>query len=339
VDGGNGEGDCHNKEIVNGAPHITSEQIAAYVSGEADAALRAVVEQWAAADTANAKELEAMQHAWQWSADASILPEVDGDAAWQKVQARMEEKTSGGRVVRMRPMQRFAPWLAAAAVVAGLFFAVRILLVSGTQDWSATAQVIHTVLKDRSRVVLSPNSEMTASIGHKRSITLKGQAYFEVARDTTKPFTVHAEDVLVTVLGTGFEVSAYDTSATVQVKVRHGHVRVQANDVELDLLAGDAATYDRATHRLTRMALPSSVVWGDRILQFEEAPMSEVVQRLETLYGVRIELSNSAIGTCRLTADFDNESIDRILGVIADTFGITVQKDASGHYTLNGDGC
>ncbi len=324
---------------MNAAPHITSEQLAAYASNEADGDLRAAVEQWAAADPANAKELEAMLRAWRWSANAAAVPDVDVDAAWQKVQARIRGNASGGRVLRMLPMRRFATWLAAAAVVAGLFIAARILLVPGAQDWSATAQVVHTVLKDSSRVVLSPHSEMTASIGERRSITLKGQAYFEVARDTTKPFTVKAEDVLVTVLGTGFEVSAYDTSATIEVKVRHGHVRVQAKNAELDLLAGDAASYDRATHRLTRVALPSSVVWGDRILQFEEAPMTEVLQRLETIYGVSIELGNPAIGTCRLTADFDNESIDRILGVIADTFQITVKKDQRGHYSLNGDGC
>ena len=324
---------------MNRTPHITSEQLAAYVANEADGDLREAVEHWASADPANAKELEGMLRAWRWSANAATLPEVDVDAAWRKVQARVAENAFGGRVVRMRPMQRFAPWLAAAAVVAGLFFAARILLVPGAQDYSATAEVTHAVLKDSSRVVLSPHSEMTASIGGKRSITLKGQAYFEVARDTAKPFTVKAEEVLVTVLGTGFEVSAYDTSATVLVKVRHGHVRVQVEGSELDLLAGDAASYDRATKRLKRVALPSSVVWGDRILQFEEAPMTEVVQRLETIYGVNIELGNPAVGACRLTADFDNESIDRILSVIADTFGITVKKGRPDHYTLNGDGC
>lgn len=324
---------------MNGTPHITSEQLAAYVAGEADAGLRKDVERWAAADPANAKELEAMARAWRWSAGASALPEVDVDAAWQKVQKRIEENTSGGKVVRMRPMQRFAPWLAAAAVVAGLFFAARILFVSGTQDYSATAQVVHAVLNDSSRVVLSPHSGMTASIGDRRSITLSGQAYFEVARDTAKPFTVQAGEVLITVLGTGFDVLAYDSSKTVQVNVRHGHVRVQANDAELYLLAGEAAAYDRATHRLTRMALPSSVVWGDRIVKFQDAPMSEVVERLEFMYNVRIDFSDPTIGACRLTADFDNESIERILSVIADTFGVTVEKDQSGQYTLNGDGC
>lgn len=324
---------------MNEASHITSEQLAAYVANEADAALRATVEQWAAADPANAKELEDMLRAWRWSENAAALQHVDVDAAWQKVQARIAQNASGGRVVRMRPMQRFAPWMAAAAVLVGLFFAARILLNPSAQDWSTTAEAIHTVLKDSSRVVLSPHSELMASIGDKRSITLKGQAYFEVARDTAKPFTVKAEDVLVTVLGTGFEVSAYDTSATVQVKVRHGHVRVQAEDAQLDLLAGDAATYDRATHRLTRVALPTSVVWGDRIVQFNEESLAEVARRLETMYGVQIEFGNAALGKCLLTADFDNEPIDRILGVIAETFGITVETPAAGHYVLKGDGC
>ena len=150
---------------------------------------------------------------------------------------------------------------------------------------------------------------------------------------------MEAGEVIVTVLGTGFEVSAYDSSRTVQVKVRHGHVRVQVNGREMDLLAGDAASYDKAMGRLVRMELPSSVVWGDRILQFKEAPLVEVVHKLETMYGVRIELGNAAIGNCLLTADFDNEAIERILEVISETFSIRVEHTTPDHYILKGDGC
>lgn len=324
---------------MNETPHITSEQLAAYVSGEADAPLRAAVDHWAAEDPANAKELQALVQAWSWTAEAVPMPEVDVDAAWRNVQERSVRSSPTRRNVPIRPLWRPATWLAAAAVVAGLFVAVRILIAPSTQDLTSIAETITGVLQDSSSVVLSPHSELTASISEQRKITLQGDAYFEVKRDTARPFTVEAGDVLVTVLGTGFEVSAYDSSKTVLVRVHYGHVRVQAKGQEVDLLAGDAASYDKASGRLVRMELPSSVAWGDRILQFKEAPMAEVVRKLETMYGVQIELGNKAIGNCLLTADFDNEAIERILNVIGETFSIQVEQTSPDHYILNGDGC
>lgn len=324
---------------MNGTPPITSEQLAAFVSGEADAALRAAVDAWAAETPANAAELAAMLQAWQWTADVPEMPPTDIDAAWDKVLARAEAPPQRGRVVPLRPTFRYSRWLAVAAMVAGVFFAARILIGEKPREYTASVQALTTHLTDSSTVVLSPHSGLTAEIGRHRRVSLSGQAYFEVKRDTARTFTVEAGEVVVTVLGTGFEVSAYDTSRTVRVTVRHGHVRVEAKGNGTDLYAGEAASYDRASGRLTRMELPSSVVWGDRILQFKEAPMDEVVQRLEHMYDVEIRLGDPGIGHCLLTADFDNEPIDRILGVIADTFGLTLGSSGAGHYIFTGHGC
>lgn len=321
---------------MNGTTDMDSGALAAYVSGEADAALRAAVERWAQADPAHAKELGALQRAWQWAGQEPSLPEVDVDAAWQRVLRKAEALPAKGRVL---PMRRPVRWLAAAAVAAGLVLAARLLFMSQGQEFSSSGDFLASTLADSSTVVLSPHSRLEAAMDGRRAITLRGEAYFEVRRDVARPFTVEAGPVLVTVLGTGFEVSAYDTSKVVRVAVRHGHVRVAAPGDTLELLSGEVAGFERGTGRLRRMALPSSAVWGDRIVQFKDAPMDEVVQRLEDMYRVRIELGTAAIGRCRLTADFDNEDIGRVLGVVAETFGLTLEQPGRGQYILKGDGC
>jgi transmembrane sensor len=321
---------------MSGTSDIGSEALAAYVAGEADAALRAAVERWAQADPANARELGALLRAWQWAGEEPSMPEVDVDAAWQRVLQRAEAAPAKGRVLPIRKAMR---WMAAAATVAGLVLATRLLMGPQGQEFATSGDFLASTLVDGSTVVLSPHSRMEADMDGKRGIKLQGAAYFEVKRDAARAFTVEAGPVQVAVLGTGFEVSAYDTAKVVRVAVRHGQVRVTAGKDTLELLAGEVAGYERATGRLRRLALPSSLVWGDRIVQFKEAPLDEVAHRLESMYGVTIELAAPAISNCRLTADFDNEDIGRVLKVVAETFGLTLEQPEQGRYILEGDGC
>jgi transmembrane sensor len=81
------------------------------------------------------------------------------------------------------------------------------------------------------------------------------------------------------------------------------------------------------------------VVFGDRIIQFQEAAMTEVVAQLQQLFPVRIELAKEALKRCRLTATFEDEPINYILRVIADTYGLTLTEVAPGYYVLDGEGC
>lgn len=318
--------------------HMDSERLARYVAGEADAAERAAVERWAAAAPGNRRELEAMQALWALSADGPAAPEVDVDAAWARLNARIGPAERTGRVVPLhrRPVMR---WLAAAAVVSALTFTVLFRYEQGAQELTTATAYLTTTLHDSSHVVLSPGSHLQARMGDRRRVALRGEAYFEVARDTVRPFIVEAGEVRVTVLGTGFEVIAYDTSRVVLVRVRHGRVRVEADSGRVELLAGEEAGYDRAARRLVRAEVPSSVVWGDRILQFDRASMAQVADRLRTLFGVRIDLKNEALERCELTASFDNEPIETILQVISETFGMKVERVAKDHFILDGDGC
>lgn len=314
---------------------INSEQLARYVAGEADAPERALVERWAASADDNRRELDAMATIWAMSGEPA--PAVDVDAAWDKVRARMEGGAERGRVI---PLWRRAPvrWAAAAAVIIGLFGIARILS-TAKQDLVAYAEPVTTRLEDSSEVVLSPGSRMEARMGRERSIALHGKAWFEVARDEQHPFVVRSGDLQVTVLGTGFEVSAYDTADSWTVRVRHGRVRVESGEERVELAAGERVRLDRASGSLVRGAPVTAEAWGDRILQFQGASMTDVVEVLQRVYHVRVELSSEALGRCRLTATFEDEPVDQVLRVISGTFGLNVSRPAADHFVLEGDGC
>ena len=317
---------------MNGATPINDELLAKYIAGEADADARAEVEAWAQASPANMRELERMRTVWNWSNEAGSTPEVDIDAAWARVEERITHVTRG----RVIPLRR---WLAAAAVVAGLVFAVRWFATTPATDYLADTGYRNVHLSDSSTVVLSPGTRITAAIGAERKVTLQGEAYFAVHHDAAHPFVVRAADLEVTVRGTAFTVSAYDTAHVLLVRVREGRVQVVAGPDTLVLTAGQHARYDRARHLLERQEAPPMEAWGERILQFTDAPLADVVARLQQRFAVPIHLGNEHLARCRLTATFEDEPIDRILDVIAQTYGLTVMHAADHSYTLQGDGC
>jgi len=323
---------------VNKGPHIDSDLLARYLAGECTHEERLEVEQWADADISNAQELEVLRAIWG-DAGTGIRSAVDVHAAWQNVSDRMEVSEGRGRVIPILRSRILLRLLAAAAVVTAVFVGVRSLLTNQTQDLMATTEYLRSTLPDSSHIILSPGSRLSSRMSDVRHIALSGEAYFEVERDTARPFVVETDDVRVTVLGTAFEVSSIDTSNSVLVRVRHGRVQVSTSEDTVILNGDEYARYTKLAHLLERMPAPHSQVWGDRIIQFKEAPLSEVVDQLEVLYHVRIRLANEGLIHCKLTATFDDEPIDYILRVIADTYGFTLTMGSPGSYTLDGDGC
>lgn len=321
---------------MNESSDINSDLLANYLAGEADAAQRAAVEAWAASSAPNAQELARMRRLWDLSA-SSAAPDVDLEAAWTKLDARIAKAEGRGRLIAFNRVH-WQRWAAAAAIVA-LLLTVRWLWTSNVQRFAATTKEIPVALADGSTVTLLPGSALEARMGDERAMELRGAAYFEVKRDTMKPFTVDAGEVLVTVLGTAFEVSAHDTANSVEVRVRSGRVRVQAGADTVVLVAGQHARYDKRRHFLERRPAPPAEVWGNRILQFEGAHLDEVLAQLERIYHVQVRMLNPALKRCTLTAEFDDEPVERILRVIADTFGLELQKPSADAYTLDGDGC
>ncbi|MEZ4738099.1 MAG: DUF4974 domain-containing protein [Flavobacteriales bacterium] len=318
-------------------PHIDHDDLARYLSGSSDAVERIAVERWAGEDPANAAELEALRTIWK-AADGIEDQVVDVDAAWAKLSDRIVAAEGRGKVV---PIGRAMVMrlLAAAAVAIGLFVGVRYLINDQPETLMATTEHLRSTLSDSSAVVLAPGSRLHADMGDQRNVTLSGSAYFEVRRDVERPFVVWVEGVMITVLGTAFEVNAFDTAQSVLVRVRHGKVRVEAEGDTVILEGGGYARYNKAAHLLERMPAPPAALWSERILQFQEARMDQVVEQLERLYGVQIGLANADMGNCTLTATFEDEPIEYVLRIIADTYGFVLTMEKPGSYVLDGHGC
>lgn len=316
---------------------IDSDLLARYLAGEADASQRTRVEEWAAASTENARELAAMQRLWSYGAESFGLGEIDVDAAWSRLETRITE-SEGAHERPIAGGGQWRIWLAAAAVLSGLLVAAWLFMQPAAERFTARESALPVTLADGSTAVLKADSRLETRMGVERSVRLEGSAYFDVKRDPEHPFVIDARDLEVTVLGTSFEVSAYDTARFATVRVRSGRVQVVAGGDTLVLVAGEHARYDQERHILEREKSSAAEEWGLRVLQFEGATMPQVAAQLKRLYQVHVQWNDASIANCRLTAEFDDEPIERIITVIAETFGWKVEATPSG-FTFDGKGC
>lgn len=182
------------------------------------------------------------------------------------------------------------------------------------------------LLADGSAVTLNACSELripNASHARRREVRLvRGEAFFEVAHDASAPFTVETDDVSVEVLGTKFNVNAYDKEVTT-VYLKEGKVRLTERVTGRQnryLMAPTRCWPSTGTpHVPCRAAAGKSApeAWLHNNYAFTNAPLEDVVEFLERHYAVEIEVADARILQYSYTMEFYNETIDEVLSVMS----------------------
>ncbi len=147
-----------------------------------------------------------------------------------------------------------------------------------------------------------------------RTVFLKGEAYFEVEKDSAKPFSVKTERIVVTALGTTFDVRAY-SEYDEEVALNTGKVLVKINDDQVILEPGQGIHLPKNTDlmKLINVVPEESFLWKDGLIYFEEATFSEVLEKLSRWYGVKFNVKNYNGKSWKYSATFKNEYLRNIL--------------------------
>lgn len=177
-------------------------------------------------------------------------------------------------------------------------------------------------LPDGTRVKLNSGSSIKfpmAFTGDKRRVELQGEAFFDVAENKEQPFIIRSGDVETKVLGTSFNVDAFEERDEVAVSVLTGKVMVSTANSQVFLTPGEQGIYNRQQGKFTRdkVDIERVLLWKDGIIHFKDAPFQEVAKVLERWYGVNITFENEQLKQCHLTATYKNESLATVLGSIA----------------------
>lgn len=148
-------------------------------------------------------------------------------------------------------------------------------------------------LPDGTQVWLNASSSLrypTAFTGRERRVELSGEAYFEVAKNAAMPFRVGSKEIEVEVLGTHFNVMAYDDEEVLKTTLLEGAVKVNRNGNSLRLLPGQQARVHKAGDMdvLQHANTEEAVAWKNGFIQFEGQDIKAAMRMLARWYNVDV---------------------------------------------------
>jgi transmembrane sensor len=219
---------------------------------------------------------------------------------------------------------------------------------------------IKILLEDSTRIWL--NAASSLQYKDARDITLRGEAFFEVAHNVNKPFIVHSGKINTRVLGTSFNIKAYTDDPRITVTVTAGKVAVGK------VITGKVATGKVATGKVTagkvtagKVAVENIILekdqqlvyangtftrqqhttnetaWKNDNIIFLSTPVPEAVHTLERRFNVKISV-NEKLYKCLFFGDFNQEPLESILKMLAASVNGKLVKENNG-YHIEGDGC
>lgn len=284
----------------------------------ADAALRDEVRAWRAQSAAHERVFAATEQTW------ALADELESPAP-QPIRYRRRDRAWRG--AKRRPLMTIMATAAAACLA---IVAAPTLFLSWHADYrTATGETRIVHLDDGSVVTLDTGSAIAVdlNVGHRNVRLLAGRAWFDVARDGGRPFTVTAANATVTVTGTAFDVGLFDNR--IQVALAHGGVRLAPGNARpLTMHPGDFAQIDRTSSlvRRSEASISSMGSWRRDRLLLENVSLEDGIAQLRRYYPGAILLTSNLLAERRVTGVFDVRLPADALRLMVRQHGATVRQ-------------
>lgn len=171
----------------------------------------------------------------------------------------------------------------------------------------------------------------------KREIYVDGEIYIEVSENKKWPFVIKSRQMEIEVLGTKFNVSAYETDKTNSVVLLSGSVSISSTSRNKNVILKPDQKYSDVDGSSTVEYVDASVyiLWTRGLYQFESEKLGNIVTRLERYYGVSIEC-DTAIAELKCSGKLDlKEDMDKLLDELSQALPVTYRQNSDGSYTVN----
>lgn len=254
------------------------------------------------------------------------------------------------RVLRARPARRrFVSWprgAVAGAGLAGVMGAIALMIVGLPQgDLIVGARGVPQpiALADGSAVRLNGQSQVRVDLGaNERVLHLKGEGFFEVAPDKTRPFSVEVDGTRVIAVGTRFNVDQRQTPAgkVVEVVVFEGVVKVVSDrGMTMRVLAGERATVSGGVVEHAPLARPEAETdvpsWAKGWLEFDEATLASVVEEMERTTGVKVRLADPTVARAMISGRFAYDRPENALAAMVGIHGFKLTRLGTDHFEIS----
>lgn len=313
-------------QLKNNIPEF--DILAAYFAGEATAEDIKLVEEWI--NSGNIDEFNKIKNLWLHSDIA--VQDFDTEAALQKINLRIE-KSKPRRTLRFISI--------AAAVIIAIISIPLIIINFGEGlgknrmlSFNSMDSISQIELTDGSVLTLNNNSsiEYPKDFDKNRNIKLKGEAYFEIAHiDNTNKFTVDAGDIEITVIGTKFNIKAYESSNFIEVSVTEGVVKVsgQKSDSFIELHANQRAVFNKKTLEITKdsVSAQNEIFWKTNTISFKDSDLKEIASTLSKIYNIEVEVNIENHIDYKINTVFTGNSLTEIIKILELTLDIKIRQE------------
>jgi len=171
----------------------------------------------------------------------------------------------------------------------------------------------------------------------KREIYVDGEIYIEVSEDKKRPFVIKTSQMDIEVLGTKFNVSAYEADKTNSVVLLSGSVSISSNSRNKNIILKPDQMYSgiEGSHTVENVDASIYILWTQGLYQFESEKLTNIVTRLERYYGIRIECDPDISGLkCSGKLDLKDD-MNKLLEELSQALPITYRQNSDGSYTIN----
>lgn len=199
-------------------------------------------------------------------------------------------------------------------------------------------QRINITLPDGTNVWLNARTTIQYPVNfnsNERIVKLNGEAYFDVAKDKTKPFIVQTDKYNVEVLGTKFDVESYSETGQFETALMEGSVRISSlkDAHESLMLKPNTKAY---LHMGKLRVLPVDDLnpyrWREGLICFKNESFASIMKEFEKYYGINIYITNRQVQKYLYTGKFrQTDGVDYALRVLQKDIGFTYERDDDKH--------
>lgn len=302
--------------------HIINEStLAAYFNGKLPLPEQKEVEAWIGQSEENRKIARDVRFICQADDTLDSIRQVDSQAALKKTKAKIRKRNNVSWLIRL---QQVAAILAIPLLMATLYLTLKEEPTEYVEVQTNPGMIAKLELPDGTKVWLNSSSSLRHPVrftGSNRDVELKGEAYFAVHPDQYKPFIVNTPfNIRAEVLGTEFNMEAYETEREVKTTLVSGSVKLtfqtdKDEEKSYILKPDEEFIYNYQNKKLSvqKPYVPTLTAWKDGLVIFRNTPFEEALKVLGKRFNVEFVIKNDKLYENAFTGPFDGQHLQLIL--------------------------
>lgn len=298
--------------------------IKSFVENREEKSCRSSFHKWISSpDFANEKEA-GLENFWKSIPSIGTSDDKDG---WDEI----ENELFRTRAMRHRRWVRYIAYGTAAILIIGLFIAQNYWLRSQNEPVEIENMMCCVTAKDSkgefqlpdgTKVWLNGSSKLYYPEnfdGAERKVTLLGEGFFDVSRDTLRPFLVDIGNKSIEVLGTAFDVKSYPNLSYQEIILVRGSIKVYSEKHEVRLKPNEkyVSVGKNGKEMISVVDTEDYSQWMDDMVRFDNRPLGKIFINLGRWYNIEFDVDKTVNTSTRLSFNVKYESIDEVMRAIS----------------------